>query len=568
MSINTTPRAVRLNDTRLTQTIDVAFTPSGGQPQNINQWVDVLAPADTGGAVIEVRAPDDQLTSFEVGTTTPFETTRFDLVFELNDRFTEAVRDPENEFHKLARQIRRWLRHPDGSRTTRVSVMVGESQVVEEIVEPVRVTLQRAGVGPEPNGTLWDVLHERTEAIGFHSYQRFVDRVFDEQLTSRRAITFRGRNAYEVLKVATEMFLLQEAPVIPGVRDVVPRAAGLLDLSKMREEYYEEVGRLRTLPYLHDIVQRLSELPDKSPLALNGDIYGILPDRISWPVGCELLWSYWHEEAMLDKSMTLIAARFQNRHIGPATSALSRLDLDPLRPLSNLFWGWVADDYQRLTVRRRAAEYEFEYGLPLFGRTSSQRVRPAERRSAFLQAFHHLLFACHEFFKESDDTTVVADAFPVLNALREVHLLLAQGATNQFGDLPVTSRAEFMIEQWILARPEMREFLGGRTMVPYSEPWMDRVDTMKTLVGWPEATVTHFRDLAHFGEPILLSIRWDDWNAITDRNYAAAWATSFRDQIQRYVHAYRAVTGVDLTRTVDATPPGILLRRAARARAM
>ena len=66
------------------------------------------------------------------------------------------------------------------------------------------------------------------------------------------------------------------------------------------------------------------------------------------------------------------------------------------------------------------------------------------------------------FFKEDDDTTVIADGFPVLNALKEVHLLLAQGAHNQFGDLPWTARAEMLIQQWLLARPEMREFLGGR----------------------------------------------------------------------------------------------------------
>jgi len=39
------------------------------------------------------------------------------------------------------------------------------------------------------------------------------------------------------------------------------------------------------------------------------------------------------------------------------------------------------------------------------------------------------------FYKQDDDTTVKADAFPVLNALKEVHLVLSQGAHNQFGDL-------------------------------------------------------------------------------------------------------------------------------------
>ena len=48
---------------------------------------------------------------------------------------------------------------------------------------------------------------------------------------------------------------------------------------------------------------------------------------------------------------------------------------------------------------------------------------------------------------------MVADGFPVLNALREVHLLLAEGAHNQYGDLPWTARQEMLMQQWLLARP-------------------------------------------------------------------------------------------------------------------
>ena len=40
------------------------------------------------------------------------------------------------------------------------------------------------------------------------------------------------------------------------------------------------------------------------------------------------------------------------------------------------------------------------------------------------------------------------------------------------------------MQQWLLARPEMREFLQSRAMVPYKEAWMAAVDTMKTLQGW------------------------------------------------------------------------------------
>ena len=90
---------------------------------------------------------------------------------------------------------------------------------------------------------------------------------------------------------------------------------------------------------------------------------------------------------------------------------------------------------------------------------------------------------------------MIADGFPVLNALKEVHLILSQGAHNQFGDLPSTARIEMLMQQWLLARPEFREFLPTRIMVAYPEPWMDRVDAMKKLQGWTDTSVLHFRNL-------------------------------------------------------------------------
>jgi hypothetical protein len=148
-----------------------------------------------------------------------------------------------------------------------------------------------------------------------------------------------------------------------------------------------------------------------------------------------------------------------------------------------------------------------------------------------------------------------------LNALKEVHLLLAEGMHNQYGDLPWTARVEMLVMQWLLARPEIRDFLRGRPMVPYSEGWMPQVDAMKNLQGWYPASVTHFRNLAVFGEQVLLSIRFSDWNDQVSGDVAKAWAHYWKAEIQGYLHAYRAVTGVDLTsEPVNSTMPGVLLR--------
>jgi hypothetical protein len=109
----------------------------------------------------------------------------------------------------------------------------------------------------------------------------------------------------------------------------------------------------------------------------------------------------------------------------------------------------------------------------------------------------------------------------------------------------------------------MRDFLQSRPMVPYKEAWMPQVDTMKTLQGWTDVTVTHFRDLGVYGEQILLSIRYGDWIGINDENSAKNWARYWRPELQGYLHAYRAVTGVDLTNpdSVDATMPAVHLQK-------
>ena len=117
------------------------------------------------------------------------------------------------------------------------------------------------------------------------------------------------------------------------------------------------------------------------------------------------------------------------------------------------------------------------------------------------------------------------------------------------------------MQEWLLARPEMREFLPSRVMVDYPEPWMDRVETMKTLQGWTDTSVMHFRDLGVFGEQVLLSVRFGAWPSIIEPQNAANWARYWRPEIQGYVHGYRAVTGVDLTERVDATLPALLLQR-------
>jgi hypothetical protein len=465
----------------------------------------------------------------------------------------------------------------------------------------VPVSLQRTSAVPTSDQILWMLIRNRTDAISFPKYKQFIDGVMCGNTkvngTSGETLQYRGTGAYELLCKATDAFLMQEMGVIadtvvagqasragagaddgPGWVDLdglTPEQLALREggrlgfrpskqqISDMREEYFQQLqGELGVLPYLKIIQERLSEIPLKGPNEVPPNCYGILRSRLSEPLSIELIWSYWHEEGMLVQTMNAISRRFQNVRSPGDRDPLAHLEIDPLRPLNNLLWGYIQDEQNLLTVKRRAYEYDHHYGLATYGKAVPP-LRPADSRSKFLEGFHNLLHLASLFYKEDNDTTVIADGFPLLNALREVHLLLAQGAHNQFGDLPWTARAEMLMQQWLLAQPQMREFLQSRPMVPYKEPWMGQVDTMKSLQGWSDVTVTHFRDLGAYGEQILLSIRYGDWIDINEEDSAKNWARYWRPEIQSYIHAYRIVTGIDLSNpdTVDYTMPAVHLQK-------
>jgi hypothetical protein len=343
---------------------------------------------------------------------------------------------------------------------------------------------------------------------------------------------------------------------------------GLDRFERLWNRYLERVNgtTLRTLPYLALIANKFPDARVKSRIfsALRDvDVaepcYGLLGQKLSEPSLVELIWSYWHEEAMLVQSMNAISLRFQNRRVRNG-EPLANMEISPLRPLNNLLWGYIQDEQHRLTVMRRADEYAHAYGLWLQGR-AVPNYRTADSRVQFIGAFHNLLHLAAVFYQKDDDTTVLADAFPVLNVLKEVHLILSQGAHNQFGDLPVTARVEMLMQQWILARPEFADFLPTRAMVAYPEPWMDRVDAMKRLQGWSDVNVLHFRDLGVFGEKLLLTIRYGSWVDVHDPDQAQNWLRTWRPEVQGYIHAYRAVTGADVTtEPVSAMPPSALLQ--------
>jgi hypothetical protein len=444
---------------------------------------------------------------------------------------------------------------------------------------------------------LWEVIRCSTERLAFKNYARFMDQVLcpsrdsdrergpHEPRTKRDAPFHRhysafGTDAYDLVKGATDLYLMTQCGRLSdlewfkeGHRPLDPES-----IQTIRNEYFTtsiDGHEIRITPYYQLVLEQLRNLPIKTEFCLGTGPaeYGILRGRIE-PVTMELIWSYWLEQGMLVQTMNAIALRFQNKRDGGLANPLTNLAIDPIRPLDNLCWGYIQAEPSRLTVPRRAYEYEQQYGLTLAGAAVPQ-LQPVERRSKFIECFHNLLHECMKFFLQRDDLTVRADGFPLLNSIADVHQLLAEGANNQAFDLTWTARVEMMIMQWLLARPEFRDFLGGRIMVRYAEAWMDRVDTMRGLQGWGDTSITSFHYLAVYGEQLLATVRNGNWSEIHDANTAAAWADHHRAAIQTYAHHYRQVTGVDLgAAPVDARngherylqPSWLLMRRIAHQR--
>ncbi|HEX6097796.1 MAG TPA: hypothetical protein VF432_15835 [Thermoanaerobaculia bacterium] len=430
----------------------------------------------------------------------------------------------------------------------------------------VDVNLKGAGIDRTPSIALSEIIQEAVDGTAFKPYNDFINKTLCIDPLDPKNNLFVGVDAYQLLKDATESFLLANARFLPAVRERIKnkKQAGtaLTDTEKDFEAYLGTLGV--PLPFITRIIAGFKGTGN-NPFCTGGSI----TEDVREPAFLELIWSYWLEEGMLVQAINAISLRFQNKRGPGDRDPLANLEIHYLRPISNLLWGYIQDEDHRLTVARRAYEYEHLYGLPLVGK-AVPHLRPADRRSKFLEAFHSLLHQAAVFYERRSNLTVRADGFPLLNSLREVHLILAEGAHNQFRDLPWTARVEMLIQQWLLSRPEIHNFLGGRQAVPYAEPWMGPVDNLRRLLGWGDTPVTNFRDLAVHGEKILLSIRFGDWSDINDEEEARGWAETWKPEIQRYLHAYQSVTGVDLTsmsadkqmaRQINAVPPSILLQQ-------
>jgi hypothetical protein len=427
----------------------------------------------------------------------------------------------------------------------------------------VKVTMGRPDSFPTEDEVLWKAIHERSELIGFRRYQDYIQRVLkldeDGFLSgglSRRLgeLGARGLGVYRTLRDFTELFVLSECGSISHERvfqdermerELRPERQSSREIEEQLRDYLRD----GELPYIERVVK--TAYPSLDPRFVGLDA---LRSRVfRHPLFLEL----WHEmsleHGMLMRTMAAISARFQNTYISGENDGLSNYESSPLRPLSDFFWGWIDNEPMRLNAKRRIQEYRHQYGpSALDGAVAG--IQAADVRTAFPDAFMNLMSLCEAFYKEDNQTTVIADAFPVLFGLRQLHQILAMGAGNTAPQLTFTARVETLMMQLMLAQPELRAFLRVREMVPYDEAWQASVDAMIDLQGWQQPSTTQHNDCARFGEQILLSIRLADWTAGDETN-ARNWLRHHREAIRRFMYAQRAISAVDFAGAGGWRPP-------------
>jgi hypothetical protein len=411
-----------------------------------------------------------------------------------------------------------------------------------------------------PSQDLWEAIKNRR--INFKNLQDFVNIVLckpvanhqpyniefsdDMRKNAKNRLPFVNVDEYSLVKYAIDTYLRKA-----------------LKLEGNAGNY-----ALNPLPYYQQISQQFKELADDY-LPSDGDCKERLDSRLNGFLAIELIWSYWTEQAMLVQAMGVISLRYQNIRGLHEMEPMMRFDTSPLKPLSNLLWGYIQDEQHRTSLHRRSFEYQHAYNVRLIGKAVPRQIG-VDNRSHFLSAFHSLLHQASLFYKEYDDKTRNADAFPLLISLRDVHLLLAEGNHNAYYNMTYTTRHEMLTMQYLLAQQEMQVFLGGRPMMPY-EAHMGVLDTVKTIQGWDPVGTLHYYELANAGEQIVLSVRFGNWNDPTDMFNApdaGNWAVAFRDLISTYINAYRNVTMVDLSADAHrssveerAIQPALLIQR-------
>ena len=245
---------------------------------------------------------------------------------------------------------------------------------------------------------------------------------------------------------------------------------------------------------------------------------------------------------MLVQTLNAIARRFQNRRTGRtgATRWPSSRSIRCARS-SNLLWGYVQDEPPahrappRLRVRPPVRPDAATAGRSRELRSRPTAARSSSRRSTTCSTWPRVLQGGRRHHGHRR-------RLPAAERAAGDHLLLAEGAHNQFGDLPSDGAGRDADQQWLLARPEMRDFLAaGHGPVQGALDGPGRHDEDAAGLDGHQRHALPRPGRFRRADPAVHPLRRLDRRSTT--RTAANWARYWRPEIQSYMHAYRAATG-------------------------
>lgn len=405
------------------------------------------------------------------------------------------------------------------------------------------------------------------------------------------ANSYAWQHTYPFIKAAATLYLeqskLEDAFDQPFVSEEMRRLGDpnittgqlMLDLKDHLQQIVGSDGL--TLPYLNGVIERVvSNLVNITASSrTNCPTWSFIKHRLESPPMYDLIWNYWMSLAGLTETMNAVVDCYR-RKSNERTALLSDVRFDLLRPIGNLLSGYARDTEIPITHEEYLVELQAQYGLVL-PEHAGLDIQPTQTDTSFLGALHNVIGGSGKLLRDRLNKTLSIDTHSLGRTLGNMNVRLAMGAHNQLWEVTRRIRRDMLVQQWILSRPEVTEFLRVPAMVDMKEGWMSALAAYrdrKNQQSWSTArsgnygnvsgnssqsalVVQQFHRLACKSEIMVLGARWGGWSDedLVGKS-AEGWLNEVQHDIKDYISDYREVTRLVNLDVETADPQALALR--------
>lgn len=504
--------------------------------------------------------------------------------------------------------------HQLGKYTIGVKEGANEIQRHEfDVVEPlVHVSLKSEATPYTKDQIVWMAIRGGAKSASYSGFNTFVENLFSDTYTAfgNKAIEnsfkyshiqpsdYGWQNTYPFIKAAATLYMerakIKDAITTELVGDEKRRIGdGGINESQLKNDLVDYLGstvptELSSLPYLQRVIQRVSsellKSINESTGVGNSRITGdftceYLRQRLQRPPMYDLIWSYWMSLAGLTETMNAVVDCYR-RKSNERTALLSDVRFDLLRPIGNLLSGYARDTEIPITHEEYLVELQAQYGLML-PEHAELDIQGMQSDTSFLGALHNVIGGSGKLLRDRLNKTLDVDTHSLGRILGNMNVRLAMGAHNQLWEVTRRIRRDMLVQQWILSRPEVTEFLRVPAMVDMREGWMSALAAYRDRKNQQSRSasrsgnygsvsgnssqsalvVQQFHRLACKSEIMVLGARWGGWsNEDMVGKSAEGWLNEVQHDIKDYISDYREVTRLVNLDVETADPQALALR--------